>query len=404
MEAPRVPAWKRLGLKLKYAQDINTATSPLPIPQRATPNGIPATANLNGQANGRAVTPPPSKKRRLDEHASTPADDAPDGLKRSSSLKSSRPNVRKSVSFTPETKEDDGESANFMQDKWDQQAQDDQINEFLAREAENAEAALKLQTSAVEPGDESSLLTAVKKPKREKKDKRPAEQATLNVTSHPAKSTGKSKDALDYLEQYQSSRSTWKFNKNREVWLLKHILSKSDIPSPYESALSEYLSGMKSENAKARLIEQCHDCIVEKAESGSDESDRALISKSLKLDSTARRVAYYRAANQRFESAFQSTESGEVSQKDRDLARERHEQVDRAAKLLESMLGAQAADIGANETSEPQPAEVLSQKQTASDRIDRKPVVKKRKNRTAVVDISSSDDTSSDSSSDSNTE
>lgn len=289
-----------------------------------------------------------------------------------------------------------------MQDKWDEEARNDQINEFLAREAEDAEAAANLQKSGGGLPDSSDLATNVRKPKREKKERRPPDQPTLDIASRQPKSTGKSKDALDYLDQYQSSRSTWKFNKNREVWLLKHALSKSDIPSSYESALFEYLSGMKSENARARLIDQCHDCIVDQVESGSDDSDRALISKSLKMDTTSRRLAYYRAANQRFETAFQSTVSGDVSQTDRDLARNRHERVDRAAMLLESLLASYVDKGGENGTFQSH-TDVLSQEQPAPNGSAGQVVRKKRKNRTAVVDISSSEGTSSDSSSDSDT-
>lgn len=400
MEAPRVPAWKRLGLKLKYAQETETAISPLPTPQQIILNGNTAVASPKSHS----ITSPPSKKQRLRDHLSTPADDATNGLRRSSSLKSARPNVRKSVSFTPETKEVDGESSQFMQDKWDEQAQNDQIDEFLAKQDAEVKAAAHAEHLAEsERLDTSDPATTAKKPKREKKDKRPFEHPAEEPASHSAKFTGKSKDALDYLEQFQTSRSTWKFNKNREVWLLKHILSKSDIPSSHESGLFEYLSGMKSENAKARLVDQCHDCIVDQVESDSDDSDRALISKSLKLDTIPRRLAYYRAANQRFETAFQSTVSGEVSQKDRDLARNIHERIDRAAKLLESLLPSQAGESCENAMAETHLAEVLPQKQPLTNGNGEKPVVKKRKNRTAVVDISSSEDTSSDSSSDSDT-
>jgi hypothetical protein len=402
MEGPRVPAWKRLGLKLKYAQEIDTATSPLPTSQQVNSDGFSAAATSTSQVNGHSVTSPPSKKRRLEGRISPPADDTTNALKRSSSLKGSGSNIRKSVSFTPETKEDDGESSTFMQDKWDEEARNDQINEFLAREAEDAEAAANLQNPGDGLPDSSDQATNVRKPKREKKERRHPEQPTLDIASRQLKSTGKSKDALDYLNRYQSSRSTWKFNKNREVWLLKHILSKSDIPSSYESALFEYLSGMKSDNSKARLIDQCHDCIVDQVESGSDDSGRALISKSLKMDTTSRRLAYYRAANQKFDTAFQSTVSGDVSQTERDLARNRHERVDRAATLLESLLVSYVDEDGDNGTSHSH-TNLLSQEQPASNSSAGQAVQKKRKNRTAVVDISSSEDTSSDSSSDSDT-
>lgn len=403
MEEPRVPAWKRLGLKLKYAQEKGEDALALPNPHQSVSNGVITAATLPGQVDKYATIDPPSKKRRLEGQVSTQASDIANGLKRSSSLKGVGSNVRKSVSFTPETKEDDGESSNFMQDKWDEEARNDQINDFLAREAENAAAIASPQILlAGAPPDISEQASNARKPKREKrekKDRRDPQQAILQVASSQSQFSGKSKDALEYLQQYKSSRATWKFNKNREVWLLKHILSKSDIPSSYESALFDYLVGMKSENAKARLIDQCHTFIVDQVESEADDSDRALICKSLKMDTTERRLAYYRTANKRFESALEAAASGAGSKKESEMAVDRHERVDRAAKLLESMLSINSHEETERESSASMlcGTDVLPPKQDLPNGAAVKPMLKKRKNRTAVVDISSSEDTSSDS-------
>lgn len=401
MEEPRVPAWKRLGLKLKYAQEIGEGCLALPKPHQPDSNGFATSATFTGQADEYSNIDSRSKKRRLEEQASTQAKDFTNGLSRSSSLKGRGSNVRKSVSFTPETKEDDGESSNFMQDKWDEEARNDQINDFLAREAESAAAVANPQNNvAGDSAGNSELAISGRKPKREKrekKDRRKSEQNALEAVPLQSQAKGKSKDALEYLQQYQSSRSTWKFNKNREVWLLKHVLSKSDIPPSYESALFDYLVGMKSENAKARLIGQCHDFIVDQIESEADDSDRALISKSLKMDTTERRLAYYRAANKRFENALEAASSGAVPQKDSEAAMDRHERVDRATKLLESMLATHSYEDGQKESSAsvPRVTDTLPSKQNSPNGATGKPMVKKRKNRTAVVDISSSEDTSS---------
>lgn len=397
-----MPAWKRLGLKLKYAQETETAIATSRISQKTAANGIAAAEPSISQINGHSITSPRSKKRRLEGQHSGRTNDNTNGLKRSSSLKAPGSNVRKSVTFTPETKEDDGESSNFMQDKWDEEARNDQINDFLAREAEDAEAAANSQISLGKNFSDSSERTAgERKPKREKKERQILpERPTADLGVHQPKSTRKSKDALEYLQQYQSSRSTWKFNKNREVWLLKHILSKADIPSSHESALFDYISGMKSENAKRRLMDQCHDCIVDQVEGESDDSDRALMSKSLKMDTTQRRIAYYRAANQRFENAFQSALSGEAPQEDRDVALNRHERVDRATKLLESILDSASREgVESGTMCGLQDAGTFPPKQPSPDCVVAVP--KKRKNRTVIVDVSSSEDTSSDSGSDS---
>jgi hypothetical protein len=59
---PRVPAWKRLGLKLKYAQDIE----PVPPPTSTTTTSAAA-------SNGTTTIPAPRpSKRSLDDSTSAP--------------------------------------------------------------------------------------------------------------------------------------------------------------------------------------------------------------------------------------------------------------------------------------------------------------------------------------------
>lgn len=386
MDQPRVPAWKRLGLKLKYAQDTDPAPSTLVASTSVATNGI----------NGTSLSSPPSKKRRLEEKPSVRTSVVTNGLTRTSSLKSSASNVRKSVSFTPETKEDDGESSAFMQDKWDEEARNNQINDFLEREAEAAEAAAKTTiTSAEASSDGMEPASKVKKPPKREKKKGVAE-ADTGPDLQPPKVRRKSKDALDYLQQYQLSRSTWKFNKNREVWLFKHVLSVQDIPSTYESTLADYLAGTKSESAKARVVDECHDFIVLEVEKQSNEADRALMSRSLKMDTKQRRLRYYESARERFKKALDSF-ADDATSPDAKEAQNRYERAERANSVLKSMLG---ADTEKGSDSEALPSAKLSDSQTAWDGVVPKAVTKKKKNRTAVVDVSSSEDTSGDSSSD----
>jgi WKF domain len=382
MDQSRVPAWKRLGLKLKYANETDTAPSTLAESTNVATNRV----------NGYPDLSPPSKKRCVEGKPNAALSVTSNGLTRTSSLKSSGSNVRKSVSFTPETKEDDGESSNFMQDKWDEEARNDQINDFLVREAEAAEAAANAAITTAP--EESGPAIKLKKPKKEKTKKVSNAESGTHPALHPSKFTRKSKDALDYLQQYQNSRSTWKFNKNREVWLLKHLLSVQDVPSTYESALVDYLAGIKSENAKARLMDECHDCIVAEVESESDKSDRALMSKSLKMDTAQRRLQYCKEARERFKIALDSFANDATSQEAKE-AQTRYERVNRATKLLESILSSETAT---GTDPEPEPSAGSSDSPHAPIGPVRKAVPKKRKNRTAVVEISSSEDTSSESS------
>ena len=406
MEQFRVPAWKRLGLKLKYAKDIEIAPPFHDASSKPTQDGgAVADISTNGM-DGLSSSKRPSKKRRVEDNPKNTPTVITNGLTRMSSLKGSGSGVRKRVSFTPETKEDDGESSNFMQEKWDEEARNDQINDFLAREAEAANKAVSSHNAPNGVLDSSEKAVKAKKPKREKNPKRTSvHESGAASAQRPSKTSRKSADALEYLEHYQNSRSAWKFNKNREVWLLKHALSVDDVPSTYESALSEYIRGMKSEKSKTRLLDQCHDCIVAEVETKSDESDRALMSKSLYMDTTQRRLTYYDAARQRFRKAHESYTSGEESEEDQGKTKTRYERVDRACKLLETMLSSEPLNFSGTDAVVKSPlAEENARRPPTLNGIEQQPAPKKKKNRTAVVDISSSgEDSSSDSSNDDST-
>lgn len=190
MSGTHVPAWRRLGLKLKYAKDDIHKTQP------------------NQRVESSNNEEPPSKKRRT-----TTGDDSPTkAANETSSLASStptRPNkVRKQVSFSSDTKTTDGDSA---------------VSIIPSETVEET----------IQPSDS-------KKSSRKQK-----------AQTQP--STVKSQGTLQYLTQFYTSNSTWKFNKNREVWILKHALSTSDIPPSYNLPLAQYIHGLKSPNARDRL-------------------------------------------------------------------------------------------------------------------------------------------------------
>ena len=210
-----VPRWKQLGLKLKNGPDLQQNLS---ISDTRGPNLGPET---NGSANF-ARELPLKKKRRLDDSTVPPSDQ---GSKQSNQSRATNVEAlypKKKVSFTADTKPPDG--------------------------ALNDDAT---ETSL------SSDLKARKPPstKESKRRLKPAKQMKRNKSTQ--ESPRKSTDALDYLHLYRDNRSKWKFNKNREIWILKHALSQNDIPAEYESALLDYIRGLQSSGARNRLKEEC---------------------------------------------------------------------------------------------------------------------------------------------------
>ncbi|KIV82701.1 hypothetical protein PV11_04791 [Exophiala sideris] len=213
MLQPVVPAWKRLGLKLKYANE-----KPESIVE-SKPNGVGST-NQRAETTASAKEPlnsdgPPKKKRKVtsgvENHVSADSEHSvpSDGHASAMNGRSKRP--KKRVSF-----------------------------------AADAESAPESSAASAQNGNHSEDPTT-SKPKRAKK------KAKSGSKLHIAKTN----PALEYLDQFHRAHASWKFNKNKETWLLKHMFSERDIPGTYNLALAKYIHGLKGSGARDRLKAQC---------------------------------------------------------------------------------------------------------------------------------------------------
>ena len=219
MDGHHVPAWKKLGLKLKYAKD----EAPPPTPSA---NGMNGTRQAENQKS--SIKEPPRKKRRFSDSDDTahspPLPEANRSVKKSKEPRK----LKKSVSFTTDTKTTDGDTA---------------------RAAIPSNVPIPLPytngtgTSATDDAPPSP-------PRKKVKRKSKSLQPTKASNSKPVA-------GLLYLAEFYQNKSAWKFNKNREVWILKHAFSESDIPPSYNFALACYLYNLQSTGARKRLIDEC---------------------------------------------------------------------------------------------------------------------------------------------------
>ncbi|KAK4162683.1 hypothetical protein QBC43DRAFT_240948 [Cladorrhinum sp. PSN259] len=177
--AARVPAWKRLGLKLKGASDDSSAPAPVPT---HTPSNV-SQARVNGSpasALKRKLPPSQTPYNSNSNYTQTPN-------KRLRGGDQTPGSHRKSVSFTADTK-----------------------------------------TTSVEPAKKKA-----KKPKKPKKE--PAPKAETNL-----------EPSLEYLRQWQTSRDSWKFNKNHQTLLIKFIFSDdTKIPSADVPIFYQYIRDLQ---------------------------------------------------------------------------------------------------------------------------------------------------------------
>ena len=276
-----IPAWKKIGLKLKYAKEELGENSASKI---ILTNGKKRKVTTQSNFAVDVANPDsPTKKSKKSKSTTGEAlaivnDNATIAtLSRTATATTStiEPNAisrRKSVAFTPETKTQDGESTQQLFQTWHA----NWVAEDPSFDPSTVSPALKLITTkpadlsisgqelakSSPPPPSSVSAPKEKKPKKPKKKKikaRPSlsSQQTNNQTEHPA---------LKYLTTYHTSHKTWKFSKPHQNHLLRHLFSLTHIPSFYDTALLAYLSGLEGTSARSRIRQQAFAIRTEDAE------------------------------------------------------------------------------------------------------------------------------------------
>ena len=280
-----IPAWKRLGLKLKYAKD-----------ERLTEPNVQVVSKTDGtkkrkvsdeeaiEANSTSTPPEKAKKSRKIHNASIEtslsdrnhqndkpavvpetqlepvASESPSNTK-PTRLESTK---RKSVSFAPEAKTQDGDSAKDLYNQWlvTQKADDTTFDPTTAATALKVVAPTSkvASTDTRESVSEAPDGQRTKKKKSKKKSKSTTIQSGQKVTSStkPQQSSAKDSEprphpALSYLTEFHTSPTTWKFCKNHQTYLLKNLFSLDKIPCSYNPALKAYLTGLKGLSARQSI-------------------------------------------------------------------------------------------------------------------------------------------------------
>ena len=277
--ATHIPAWQKLGLKLKKPQ-VHI------LDQQACTEQVVE-----------AKTSPPSKKRplsnRSENESEWPSQRLPKRTKHDQSAsevilngitelnkktakslppktsKSDRPQLqkRKSVSFGPDVKTDDGDSVKVLKNRLEQ---DEPPTPVAA-------------TGSNEPSSEQNKSKVKKKQKKKKKKSSPIRPKTTakvkTTTTHEGQITP---PHLTYLVTYHSKRSEWKFSKSQQNTLLKKLFEIDEVPSTYDNVLISYLQGLQGQEARNRLREKALDIrkadeesLLETRDSGEKSDDGA---------------------------------------------------------------------------------------------------------------------------------
>jgi hypothetical protein len=354
----RIPAWKRLGLKLKNANDTEDVIASNDTASRRTLKRASPDTQLTASIKS-SIAEPQAKKRRVDFHADTSTERNAKLARGSDTFSKDRnPGLKKKVSFTAETKLEDG-GKELITD-WEE----DNYAYYEQKAAEN--------------------------------DAKEALEKSKNSTVSLKKKFGtsrKSEDALDYLNLYYSSRSSWKFNKNREVWILRHILSPDEIPTSFNNALASYVHGLGSRQARSRLVDQCQQAL---AKEGPEQPywDRQH-SDLGHMEDPNRRKAYHDDAVRRFKRSLEA--HVDDAQRKADENDPEYQRWLSRRKRAEILLWAVTPTTSNTDEASISSREVRSESQSstsvksASGGLSNGHLFnRKRKNRTAVVEVTSS--------------
>ncbi|KAI1081325.1 hypothetical protein F5B20DRAFT_60741 [Whalleya microplaca] len=211
--AQRVPAWKRLGLKLKQPASseageaqasnkrsspalptTNTAASPAPNHHRQNPFSYTSTGPVNSKRKASGVVVPAldhsAKKARRDNGS--------EGQNLPPPSQTQTPKRAKSVSFAAGT-------------------------------AAESQATATGTPAAKKPKQNLSKKAAPAVPAKAVK------QAPVNL-----------EPALAYLRQWHASKDAWKFNKNHQTRLLEQVFTEeTTIPAADIDVFYEYIRGLK---------------------------------------------------------------------------------------------------------------------------------------------------------------
>lgn len=237
-----VPAWRQLGLKLKTSQQTIEVAKPV---QSLDVSSKRSRSHPIGDRSGKATAQESPKDNKV--HAmNKDSTKVPRPLKRQLDMSRPQPEEeskskrRKSVTFSENTKRIDGKPSDLTFTDW--------VDEHVTAKSE------------------------IDSPKREENGKQAAKKSRKSSKVADNKNSETSAAYMQYLEEHQNSRDDWKFNKAKQISLLKHAFDVDRIPTSHTDALSGYVKGLRGESARDRLKETAKE-ILSKANNANQEAE-----------------------------------------------------------------------------------------------------------------------------------
>ena len=244
---PHVPAWKRIGLKLKYEDGESNGAASQPSVTNSTSKK--RTWDGHSTENSQHELDSQTKRRKFDSNLieSQPLDRKVLQKTKAEHRDSLQPvkQKRKSVSFASDAKQSDGQSVKELLETWEAEQDSEQgVTQTIAADRE--------KTFLTNGNGEIKSSKKEKKPRKSKTGL--AQSREVQEANGSGPETGPS-SFLGYLSEFQQSNDSWKFNKAKQTHLLKRVFDLDQVPWDYNAALKDYLIGLKGDQIKAKLRE-----------------------------------------------------------------------------------------------------------------------------------------------------
>jgi len=256
---PRIPAWQRLGLKLKAQPQAGAE--------------IPAENDSPKRKRGEL----PEESLLASKRARTTDLQVPTNK----TLTTPQLTRRKSVAFTPETKTEDGDSVKQLFNTWVcEQKEEHPDFKFGSTPAFDIPQPTKvIESIDITLNEKERRVKRVQIPEEGKVKKTKAKKAKLISPAGTQSSKPNSAPFLAYLKTYHEDRTNWKFNKAHQNHLLKHIFDVQVIPSEYVHQVYAYVRGLQG-GVRTRLRDEAlaikvKDLEVDNMEGFSGQEDHA---------------------------------------------------------------------------------------------------------------------------------
>ena len=337
-----VPAWKKIGLKLKYAKETADDT---PIISITTETNGDSHAGAKRSRDEDVEQENPSKRNKQQATREFRLESpAPRSILSGSQSPTKTPANKKAVSFSAETKAEDGETGQNYFKAWaagntqphtppkpsteivvpgtpesaekittDSPADNKSKSKASKREKKAEQAAAQPQDVEGMPSlqERRESKAAKKAAKQERKAiEAQAQQPTSPATSSSitaATATPPPSAYVEFLHQFHHDRSNWKFNKSKENHLLKNVWSMYRVPVQYTEALVAYVAGLQGAGARTRLVEGADEVLRDVAEKGGRKFDFNGFE-----EPATRREAYSNAIDHLTESSSANLEQADI--------------------------------------------------------------------------------------------